>query len=131
MKKYTVIRTGEMPLQFEGELLWEETSKERPEDSRWHELRLYRTENGKYVVEILSVSTYRHEGQTSSANVFDTLKAACREFLDFPPFCCFKGYPPWSDRQEDQAKLEDWVCRRYREAASRLVDRLGPADIVE
>lgn len=52
MKTYRIDRTGEIPLAFTGELVGQADGQWAAgrEQSRWHDLRLYHTAGGQYVL---------------------------------------------------------------------------------
>jgi hypothetical protein len=52
---FTLARQNDVPLEFEGELLAEVTS-ERQGSTRWTELKLYRSNTKKYVIETIGMS---------------------------------------------------------------------------
>lgn len=60
---YTLRRTGQAPLRFQGELLAEADGEyESGRDfNRWHELTVYRTRGGKYVLRIAYRSAHQGE----------------------------------------------------------------------
>ena len=55
MESYVVRRDGEKDLRFTGELLADASSHEHSgsNSNRWTEMTVYKTESGKYVVEII------------------------------------------------------------------------------
>lgn len=56
MPEYSLQRSGSSPLAFTGDLITE--AKGDPAAVRWHELRLYRTAGGKFVLELVYRSTF-------------------------------------------------------------------------
>lgn len=65
MKPHTLTRTGLPPVQFTGELLASQTQEppppEKPTYNRhWHEISLYRTKGGAFVVYLVYKSDFRH-----------------------------------------------------------------------
>lgn len=74
-KRYVVERTNDIPLEFDGELLGEVTSKhDRPNQARWTEHRIYRTTTGSYVVETVGKSVVDGEIDRCSATAVDDPK---------------------------------------------------------
>ena len=63
MKTIVLERTGMRPVQFEGELL-NKTSTDRAggqDRSRWHEIALYLTESGDYVLDVVYCTQWQGE----------------------------------------------------------------------
>lgn len=50
MTEYRIIRPGDVDLVFEGQLLADETTREAGK-AHWADLRIYKTNSGKYIVE--------------------------------------------------------------------------------
>jgi hypothetical protein len=55
MTTYLIQRTGDVPLKVEGRLL-AEVSTERPNATRWLEVRVYATDSGRWVTETVGRS---------------------------------------------------------------------------
>jgi hypothetical protein len=77
---YTVPRTGERPLRFTGELLWQgATSLERASPNysgttgRAKSVTVYRTSKGQYVVHTHHITQWQGEHDSDEATVFTTL----------------------------------------------------------
>lgn len=67
--KFRVERTEDVPLEFTGELLVDVDSKDdRP---RWQEIRIYRTDSGKYVTEVVGRSSVPGERTFITVQVHD------------------------------------------------------------
>lgn len=80
MATYTIERTDDRPLRFNGELLAAvESSHNNASTSysgatgRWQELRLYRTTVGRYVCEQVDNTLWQGERDRTSATVVDTV----------------------------------------------------------
>lgn len=63
MKTYTLKRTGNRPLRFEGDLVAEESTKvmNGQENNRWHEFHLYRTSGGCFFLSVTYDSHWQGE----------------------------------------------------------------------
>lgn len=81
-KKYRLTRDGERDLEFEGERLASVSSHhyQGPRNTRWTEIRIYRTQAGKLVVAATNRTRWEGERDTfnaviceSSADVYRTL----------------------------------------------------------
>jgi hypothetical protein len=66
MTQHKVPRNNDVDLVFDGELLADVTSEETGK-KHWTEIRIYRTESGKFVTEMIGVTTV--EGQYDRVNV--------------------------------------------------------------
>jgi hypothetical protein len=74
MQEYTVTRDGQKDLRFSGELLVEANNKwvAGRENNRWHELSLYRTTGGKYVLQEVYRTQWQGEIDRHGAAVYGT-----------------------------------------------------------
>lgn len=78
MTAFTVERTGDVPLAFEGDLLADRSSRVSG-NTRWTEVRIYRTESGKFVTEMVGRSIRKGEVDRRTVVVHDdtdTIRAA-------------------------------------------------------
>lgn len=74
-RHFVIERTNDIPLEFDGDLLADVTSRERLlPHSRWTEHRIYRTTTDVYVVETVGCSTFPSEIDRANAVVCDTAK---------------------------------------------------------
>lgn len=72
MTAYQLARPGQVYLSFEGELLATVDSKDADDQPRWTEIRIYRTDSGRWVTEIIGRSTIRGEKDRSKVTVCET-----------------------------------------------------------
>lgn len=124
---YTLTRTGQRPLEFRGRLLAEADGDIGPSGpSRWHELAVYQTEAGRYVVAITLLTRYQGEHDhhlVVYADDPEAIEAALREYDPCPPGI---GYPPGPAYADRQARVTADLRRRYEVLVSDLFARLGP-----
>ena len=55
MTRFTIARSGREPIQFDGELLAQVSGGDKhaqKKHKRWHQIAIYSTESGKYVVHV-------------------------------------------------------------------------------
>lgn len=71
MSSFRVARHSERDLAFDGDLLADRTSHVDGA-SRWTEVRIYRTDTGRYVAETVGVSTMPGEHNRMTVRVLDT-----------------------------------------------------------
>lgn len=75
MTYFRLERTSDIPLEFDGELLADVTSRDPIlRHSRWTEHRIYRTSTNVYVVETVGCSTFPSEIDRATAVVVDHAK---------------------------------------------------------
>ena len=72
MEKFTVVRTGKRDLSFTGQLLAEVSSRwvAGQGQSRWTELKLYKTDKGQYVLNTEHISQWQGEDYRSEIDIF-------------------------------------------------------------
>lgn len=118
----TLRRSGQPPLRFRGELLAESDGERQAgkEHNRWHELAVYRTAGGQFVVRIAYRTRWEGELDRDAAEVTDApgVAAALR---DYDPAAPVEGYPVGDAYAERQARLLADVRRRYEEQVSRIL----------
>lgn len=129
MNEYTLTRTGQAPLHFTGEILADEDSRLTAgrENNRWHEMRVYRTKGGNYVVEVI----YRTQWQ-GEEDYFWALEAAAASSVEMRlrEILCeindpVKGFPLGQQYEEKQARLLHDLQQRFEVLTS---DVLGSSE---
>ena len=100
-------RTGDAPLSFSGRILADVSGKRLGDGdaSRWHDLAIYETAGGQYVVAIAYRTTWKGErGRDTLAVVVD--RNELRDALKrYEPAVAVQGLPPGSQFTERQARL--------------------------
>lgn len=87
MQDFRVQRTGDRDLVFSGVLLADLSSRDHAGQTRWTEIRVYRTDAGKYVTEQIGRSTVRGEIDRRDVKVVDAateVHVALRRRADNP-----------------------------------------------
>ena len=122
-QEFTLTRTGDRPLVFAGEKIAEVDGRihSGQEQNRWHEIRAYRTDGGKYVLEIEYCTCWQGEDGHSSVTVHDTPTALVNELKSYYPLEYVLGYPPHPQFTEKQARLENSLQLRWRTLVSELL----------
>lgn len=91
MTHFRVERQTDIPLEFTGELLADVNSRDEPDQPRWQEIRIYKTDSGKYVTEVVGQTIVPDERVFITVNVLDNAadvrqalkrRKAGREFLN-------------------------------------------------
>lgn len=128
MAELLFFRSGERPLQFEGEVLAAVTTdrgKQSPA-GRWYEARIARTVGGQYAVEVC----YHTAWQDVEDDVDFAFAGAEDDVIDwlqtFDPCGPVAGYPPGRQFEERQARLEDAIRARWRTALTELLAVFPP-----
>lgn len=122
---YTLTRTGRAPLAFDGETLADASSKwtNGRENNRWHEVAVYRTVGGRYVVAVTYQTQWQGEQDyhwVVEASEPSEVSATLAEFGDqiTEPV---KGYPVGSAYAERQARLMSDLRQRYDSLVSEVL----------
>lgn len=72
MPTFRLARPATVDLVFDGELLADVNSKDDPEQTHWTEIRIYRTDSGKYVCETIGRSALAHQKPRITVRVADS-----------------------------------------------------------
>jgi arylamine N-acetyltransferase len=117
MQTYTISRTGDVPLKFEGERLAGVSTQQisGKDRNRWYEVDLYRTRVGKYVLKVHYMTLWQGEQFSTHVILCNTTADVRKSLLDFDPMQDVSGYPPGEAYAEKQARLErtlklDWAA---------------------
>lgn len=84
MTTYTISRTDDADLQFDGELLSfvsSQSGNRAKASGRWTELAVYKTNSGKYVLVTTGKSNHKNEVDLNKVQVEDTLEALVAHLL--------------------------------------------------
>lgn len=122
LTEYTLERTGNLPLTFEGEELASASSHRHqgPGQNRWHELLLYRTKGGRYAIAVSFHSRWQGEDDRHFAAHADTPEAVRDALKVYPVPPPGVGYPPGEPYRAKQERLEADLRRRFDQAVSDL-----------
>ena len=128
-KQYQLTRTGDAPLIFSGELLAAAGDRIHggQEQNRWHELLLYRTTGGTYVVGIGYKSTWQGESERFEVHVIpakhpDEIANILRAY---PVAAAVRGYPVGGAYAEKQERLLCDLQSTYETLVSDLLAGAG------
>ena len=127
MTEFTA-RNGVERFVFEGVML-ASTTTERKDSSRWTEVKLFRTEGGKYVLEKVGRTLVYHrlDGFNIHKGRADYGVVTDAELLDDEALPCPECLPPWDPT--DPVKMEtDRYFAIFTETASALVDACRVTD---
>lgn len=131
METITLPRTGDRPLQFEGDEIASADSRmiSGQQANRWHELALYSTESGKYVISVGYRTQWQGELNHDSAIICVDPEAVTEELKRVNPLAHFVGFPSGGQYAEKQARLERDITARFGAAVSELLSDMTPERI--
>lgn len=122
MEDYILKRTGREPVKFTGELLADiggPTFKGR-EQNRWHDLALYKTQAGQYILYITYHTTW--EGESDHYVVIVTSAGELAYDLSaYDPLEHVVGFPPHPQFADKQARLQAQIKRIYETRVTELL----------
>ena len=133
---YTLPRTGDAPLTFQGELVarssaqQQPTKRDLPLERRYHVLAIYRTLKQQHVGHITYVTTWQGELGDALA-VVGTLDEVVAWFRDYDPTGPVAGFPAGRGFADRQQRLLEAIELGYDSALSTLLAWLGISEIVE
>lgn len=108
MQTFSVPRSGNSPLLFEGEQLchvrgidlWPKDKANPPH--RWHEITIYRTQSGRYVVAIRFHCNPKYDDPYEEAEVCDTPQDVIEYLTTFDPVDGIRGWTLEKHREQDR-----------------------------
>ena len=120
-------RTGQRPIEFEGEQLAEVSTRNHAgkERNRWHELAVWKTASGKFVAVVAYHTQWEGEAGYDDALVFDSLEQVATLFEEYIfPNIGSIGYPASPTYEDRQARLMADLEQAFKHAAGRLLTKL-------
>jgi hypothetical protein len=129
----TMRRTGQPPLTFQGELIAEADghSHTGPGQNRWHELALYRTAGGAYVVQVAWRSRYEHESDDDQARLCPDARAVADLLRSYDPTQFVQGFPSGERNTERQRRLLLDIRARFGALISEVLSGAEFAESAE
>lgn len=127
MEKITLSRSGDRPVTFDGELISRQSTHhyDGPCNQRWHNLALYRTDKGKYVLHIDYTTCWQGEYGRSQASVHDDIESVAEELrmaaYEPPPLTGFPVGPQYDDKRQ---RVVEVMKLAWDEAVSGLLESL-------
>ncbi len=128
MTTFTLPRTGDRPLQFDGEQIAEADSRQPqgPCNNRWYELALYRTDGGKYVIAIGYRTQWQGELPRDEVHIEATAAGAVEVLRSTIPELPMHSMPLGDRYDEKRAHIEANVRACYEHAISELLESVEP-----
>lgn len=131
MERHTLERTGQAPFVFTGEQIAHVSGQylSGAEANRYHEIGLYQTSGGNWILHIQWHTHWQGEVGASYA-----LKLAnpveIRDALDaFNPLQDLQGFPPTKHYEDKQQRLEDNVVRLWDQTVSSFYRKVLDAGV--
>lgn len=124
MPTYTIPRSGDAPLKFDGELIATAGSDQfaSRELQRWHTLSLYRTDS-RWIVHVAFRSRWRGESSRDDAYVCDSTEGVRAVLREHEPVGERVGFPPGDQYATRQRTLETEITEQYDHAVSEILAR--------
>ena len=128
--KIILNRTGDRPLEFEGELISRADTRivAGKEHNRWHELAIYRIDSGQLVAFVGYRTKWKGEVDRDDIHICKGPAEALEFFRFADTLIGFLGYPPGEQFKEKQARTERELTQRY-DAAVSIVMAQFPEEI--
>jgi len=129
MKTYTITRTGDRPLKFNGEVLAESSSKkpDGPCSSRYWDLALWRTDSGKFVLSAGYFTQWQGESRREDVFVEATAEAAAEQLQKHDYLAPVVGFPP--GHEDRQHRLEQQLTLCWEAAVTEILSALPAEEI--
>jgi hypothetical protein len=113
-------RTGDRPLQFEGELV-KQVDTRGHDHSRWHELALYEAQNGKLVLVINYKTQWEKENSNYMALVMTDINEVSHEINKYDPCEFMMDMPTGPQFDQKYGRIRNELIRRFDAALSELL----------
>lgn len=127
---YRLDRTGKLPLSFKGEHLagvaGEDYLDERRKNPRWHDVDLYRTGAGRYVLHVRYRTEWKDEVGFDEAAVLEGPGDVAALLNGMDPTGHVQGFPPGPQFEAHQRRLLAEVRARFDRGVVDLFAQLGP-----
>jgi len=124
LEEFTIERTGQAPLTFVGTILTESSGArvQDQEQNRWHDIAIYRTKAGRYVVFVEYRSTWKAEIGRCEVAIFDNPKDVVRGLQNYDCTSYVAGFPPLEAYRERQERLLKDIQSRFEDQVSEVLD---------
>jgi hypothetical protein len=122
--EFTLPRSGKAPLRFRGLLLAESDGEWQAgrDHTRWHDIAVYRTGGGKYVVTISLRSRYENEIGYDYADIVAEPAQVEAVFRGYDPCARVRGYPDGAHYAERNARLMANIRARYDAQVAEILE---------
>jgi hypothetical protein len=129
-KLFRLLRTGDQAVSFEGLVMAEAagTQINGRERDRGHDLRVYQTVGGNFIVEIVYWTTWKGEAEVRTVLVAGKeLARVAVQLKDYDPLAHVLGYPPAERFAAKQSRLQARLRADYSTRVSDVLAQLPEA----
>ena len=129
-RMYRLLRTGDQAVSFEGLAIAESAGKQinGRERDRGHDLRVYQTIGGNYVVEVIYWTTWKGEAEVRTVQVVGKELPRIAVLLkEYDPLAHVLGYPPAERFAAKQSRLQARLRADYYTRVSDVLAQLPDA----
>ena len=109
-------RSGRAPVQFNGELLAQASSRQslhsEKQHKRWHEITVYQTDSGKYVVHVAFRCDNRYDAPHDDIEVCATPADVVSYLSTYHPTAYIRGWPLPQHKEHD-ARLRQGLTDNF------------------
>lgn len=129
----TLERTGGAPVKFRGREIASADGERLNgrETNRWHELTIYRTDRGRYVLHIHYRTRWQGESDRHTVAVCPTPAEVIAALRSYSPTEHVGGFPPHEVYRERQTRLEREITTQYESLVASLLAKAGFAETVD
>jgi hypothetical protein len=136
MSTHILQRTGNTSLKFDGELIADSrpapaSGKKGKDSKRWHELAIYKTTSGKFVLAVTYRSEWKGEQSHYSAEILTDVASVVAAIREYDPVLYVQGFPPGEAYAERQKRLLAEIRQRFDAQVGELLNRDQFAEVVE
>jgi hypothetical protein len=129
-------RTGNTSLKFDGEIVAESrpalgSGKKGKDPQRWHELVIYKTAGGKFVLAISYRAEWKGEQSHYSADILPDVASVIAAIRKYDPVSHVRGFPPGEVYAERQQRLLAEIRQRFDAQVGELLNRDEFAEVIE
>lgn len=122
-EEHTVPRTGQAPLTFRGECLASADGEVQggKDRNRWHEISVYRTPKGAYVVRVAYKTRWQGELDHDFAETTTDASAVATILRGYDPTEFVQGFPEGAAYESKQARMLADLRLRYESLVSEAL----------
>ena len=123
MQTYTLKRSGLPALTFTGKQIASVSSKgtTKTTEQRYHDIAIYLTRGGKYIVAVNYFSNWRNEPPYYEVEAFISPQGVSKWLSEYDPTHAVIGYPPHPTFEARQERLLDDIERRFDQIVSEAM----------
>ncbi len=124
-------RTGLRPLEFEGKALASASSRTMggQDYSRWHELKLFQHDDGRYIVATAYRTQWQGEHDHDDVIVCNSPEEVEEQIRITSPVQYLVGFPIGEQYRQKQERIEADLSARFAAISSDVLEVLGPKKI--